>query len=105
MTKPDIILITETWLNDDINNASMNIPGYTVEIRKDRHDTNQGIGGGIIVYTKLGVKTLPEKETEIFNQYCRFTVKTKNEELTITVIYRPPSSGKGESRRTVQDFE
>ena len=51
---PDLILITETWCNDSISNAMLHIDGYSLneELRCDRKDTANGIGGGLLVYSK-----------------------------------------------------
>jgi hypothetical protein len=53
--KPDLILLTETWCNTTIDNATLTIPGYNLEaeLRRDREDTGQGVGRGLIVYAQL----------------------------------------------------
>ena len=45
---PDIILLTETWLNSNINNAAINLAGYETvqDLRIDRETTVGGVGGG-----------------------------------------------------------
>ena len=55
---PDIILLTETWCNTTITDAALGINGYQLEteLRIDRTDTVNGIGGGLLVYSKLGLK-------------------------------------------------
>ena len=96
-TVPDIVLICETWCNSEVNNASLTIPGYQLEtdLRRDRNDTRNGIGGGLLVYTRLGVEVLPcdKLDDKEFNQFCSFYIKTKGEPLQIVLAYRPPSSG------------
>ena len=49
--KPDVILLCETWCN---NNTSLSIKGYEIvtDLRRDRCDTANGIGGGLIVYVR-----------------------------------------------------
>jgi exonuclease III len=49
---PDIILLTETWCNDKIPDAALSLEGYRLEteLRKDRTDTGNGVGGGLLVY-------------------------------------------------------
>ncbi len=51
---PDLILLTETWLNPCICNAAVNLEGYEIipDLRKDRQDTAGGVGGGLLVYVK-----------------------------------------------------
>ena len=48
--KPDIVILTETWCNESISSAILQIPGFNIEesLRIDRTDTVNGIGGGII---------------------------------------------------------
>ena len=50
----------ESWCNSDISDAYLNIDGYELQLdlRMDRSDTAQGRGGGLLVYTKNGVKIL-----------------------------------------------
>ena len=59
---PDFILITESWCNDKTSNGMLNIEGYNVEpeLRIDRVDTANGIGGGLLVYSKKGIVLKPE---------------------------------------------
>jgi hypothetical protein len=44
----DLICMSETWLNDQISNTVIEIPGYKEPFRKDRKDR---IGGGVYVPT------------------------------------------------------
>ena len=52
--KSDIILVTETWLTDDVPDQSVNITGFNLT-RKDR---TIGRGGGVAIYVK---ETIPLK--------------------------------------------
>ena len=54
------MILTETWGNSNRSIDILQIPGYTIEesLRKDRQDTVNGIGGGIIVYVRLGLTVL-----------------------------------------------
>lgn len=94
---PDIILLTEAWCNSTIENASLTIENYKLEtdLRRDRSDTANGIGGGLLVYSKQDIKILPcdKFQHSSFNQFCSFSVVTTGEKLNIVLIYRPPSSG------------
>ena len=90
--KPDFILLTETWCNNTIDNALLTIPGYGIEIRKDRTDTAQGIGGGLIVYARQGWRLEEEEDTNDFNQHCKFRVKCGGVDIRFVLIYRSPNS-------------
>ena len=93
-TKPDIILVTESWCNEQISNAYLNIPGYQLqpELRIDRKDTANGAGGGLLTYSREGIDLLPSDKTTDFNQHSTFRVKINNVTTTLHLIYRPPSS-------------
>lgn len=88
--KPDIILVTETWAHSDINNAHLALEGYEIQpdLRKDREDTTQGRGGGLLVYTKSGLTITPLANENNFYQYCSFKLK----DITIFLIYRSPNA-------------
>ena len=94
---PDIILLTETWCNANILDAALSIPGYQLEtdLRMDRRDTTNGLGGGLLVYTRLGLKILlcDKFKENLFNQFCSFKVLTKGDPLKIILVYRPPGAG------------
>ena len=87
--KPDLILLTETWCSDHITDAFLTIPGYEIQVRVDRINTDKGRGGGLLVYSRTGIPILVHDTTSTFNQYCSFKVY----DLTVFLIYRSPSSG------------
>ena len=94
--EPDILLISESWANEQLQNSMLSLDGYNLEteLRKDRQDTLNGIGGGLLVYSKQGLKIIPNSNQNNFNQFCSFKIKGQKEEddINITLIYRPPSS-------------
>jgi hypothetical protein len=96
--KPDIILICESWTSTEISNAELEIDGYSIEtdLRKDREDTHNGIGGGLIIYSKRGIKLRKNDRfnNNNFNQFSSFIVMSKSP-VEITLVYRPPNSGTG----------
>jgi hypothetical protein len=90
---PDIILLTETWTNCGITDAMIQLPGYKLEGRTDRQDTQNGIGGGLIFYVKECYDTEPVLDsTNTYNQHSMLTIKTKSGKLNLLLVYRPPSS-------------
>ena len=92
---PDLILLTETWLNPCICNAAVNLEGYEIipDLRKDRQDTAGGVGGGLLVYVKEGLHVVPVESESSFNQHCKFYISTKSGRLEFILIYRPPTTG------------
>ncbi len=59
--EPDLILLTETWCNSTIPDAFLTLEGYRLEtdLRRERTDTRNGIGGGLLVYAREELKVLP----------------------------------------------
>ena len=88
--EPDLILITETWCNSDITNAHLCIAGYELQpdLRVDREDTKGGRGGGLLVYSKLGLQILKLDSGAAFKQHCKFLVN----DVIFYLIYWSPSS-------------
>ena len=72
--KPEFILIAEAWSNETFNDAFFRIPAYELLCRKDRKDTTNGRGGGLLVYAKTDIASsvvevdIPEFDS--FNQCC-----------------------------------
>ena len=78
--------------------SMLNISGYNLdpELRVDRADTLNGIGGGILVYAKNGLILKPTNIENNFNQFTQFEILNSDDQssvnyLNVTVIYRPPS--------------
>ena len=70
--QPDIILICESWCNSNISEANLNINGYELQqdLRTDRSDTTNGIGGGgLVVYSRNGLEILSCDKVSDFNEY------------------------------------
>ena len=95
MIKPDIIIVCETWCNAMVSSDILNIDGYNIDnnLRKDRTDTTNGAGGGIIVYSKIGLNILESNLSSDFNQFSAFNIIQENgEDINIITTYRPPST-------------
>ena len=90
--KPDFVFLNETWSNDEHSDAFLRIPGYEIICRKDRIDTANGIGGGLLLYMKIGLVCgeYVSSEMECFNQCCAVKISLSNcTELVLVLIYRP----------------
>jgi hypothetical protein len=93
---PDLIFISETWCGPHITNAELTVAGYQLEseLRRDRADTTAGIGGGLLVYSKIGTVLRPTNRfKEInFNQFIEFELVAESP-VNFVILYRPPNSG------------
>ena len=73
-------------------NAFLNLDNYNIVCRKDRVDTQKGIGGGLLVYAKTNMvcKEMTGDYLDSFNQCCGLSIKTgTNGFLNIVLVYRP----------------
>ena len=101
--KPDLILISESWTHKDISKAYLTIDGYELSGREDRIDTTDGRGGGILIYSKLGLIVAEVVHKSDFNQILAVSVTLKSKQLTINLVYRSPNSSK-ENNTRLNDF-
>ena len=108
---PDIICVTETWCNEVITNAMLNVPGYSIEpdLRVDRQDTLNGISGGLLVYVRNGIIIKPIPVDNNFNMFVRFKIlstESKDDgDLSVTIIYRPPRTNPANNTELCKLFE
>lgn len=87
----DVVMVTETWLSDDVDSQIISIPGYRF-FRKDRGSR----GGGIGAYVKLSYNNCHEVHFDfaISDQLeCLFIkIKLRSFTLAIGAFYRPPGT-------------
>lgn len=85
----DILGLSETWIDDSIQDSELYIGGYNVE-RNDRNTS----GGGVACYINSNLiynrrKDLEQEDLEIL----WFEVRLKHSQLyLIAIVYRPPNS-------------
>ena len=92
--KPDIILINESWTNSDITKAYLTVDGYELVSRKDRLDTSNGRGGGLLIYAKTNLSVEEGLDnSSSFNQFTSVSIATHNKPpILLTLVYRSPNS-------------
>ena len=89
---PEIIAITESWTNETICNSFLGIPGYKLVTRKDRTDTANGRGGGILVYAKTKIMCHEIATPPEIVQVTAMQIKASDLNLELYVVYRSPNS-------------
>jgi len=83
---PDIIGVTETWANENIFDAELDISGY-VNFRKDRPADKRG--GGVLLYVKAALEPVDFKPSTSFPEQVWCRIKgLHNEKLQVDVCYR-----------------
>ena len=83
---PDIISVSESWLDSNISNVEIFIPGYTI----CRRDCNRH-GGGLVMFIK---DTLPILSVTLHSsiELMLVQVHLKQGPLLLGLLYRPPSA-------------
>jgi hypothetical protein len=98
VTKSQLALVAETWLNDNIPDEVVQVPGMTL-IRKDRALNNgvRGRGGGVAVFVdnNIHVKHRMDISTSPFE--CLWVILRPQwlpraiSRIAVAVVYLPPS--------------
>ena len=90
---PDIFGACETFLETSIPDNQVAINGYEFK-RKDRCDTQDKTGGGVILYYRTSLNCKRKKELEISNietLWCEVMLPNSRPFL-LCAVYRPPSA-------------
>ena len=85
--KPDIVCVTETWLDSVIENSELSIPDYEL-IRLDRNRQ----GGGIAIFIASHLSFQVISSGPYFLEFLALCIKCTSGNFVVSVLYRPPSS-------------
>lgn len=89
----DFLLLTETWLNKDINSSELGLNQYNI-YRLDRNHTtsNKSKGGGVMVCIskKISSRKLPVKHKNVEQMFVMLNISTSK--IIIACTYIPPTS-------------
>ena len=80
-----ILCIMESWANNDITDAELELAGY-VMLRKDRMGRR---GRGVLLYIKETIPQLQEEADSNEAIWCKLV--TEHTTVTIGVVYRCPN--------------
>ena len=95
--KIEIIIVTETWLSDNIPSEAVNISGYTL-IRKDR---GNGLGGGCAIYVREVISTKIRNDLSDPNFECQWVILRPKwlprtvSRIAVACVYLPPTIDQG----------
>jgi exonuclease III len=92
--KSDVILVTKTWLTNDVPDQSVNITGFNLT-RKDR---TTGRGGGVAIYVKetIPLKVRSDRSNEDYE--CLWIILRPKwlprsiSRIAVACVYIPPST-------------
>lgn len=89
----DIIGFTETWLNEYINDAEIELQGYKI-FRKDRKSDIKTRGGGVMLYIKDNINVVLREDIcdDRFPEALFCSIESSGEKTLLGICYRPPDS-------------
>ena len=94
--KPDIVMITESWATEEIEDVVLKLDSYTI-IRNDRTGKK---GGGCIIYLNDCLRGIRNEDLTFMvdteTVWC--DLKTKGGKTLIGVCYHSPSAGADQER-------
>jgi len=93
--KPHIVIIAESWLNEEVGESEIQIPNYKIVAREDRKNTAGGRGGGLLIYAKSELKCFTKKSKPICGSTQMQQVKVND--YLITAVYKSPNQSKEEN--------
>ncbi|XP_020605300.1 uncharacterized protein LOC110044121, partial [Orbicella faveolata] len=82
-----IIALTETWLNSNISDAEVSLPGFTL-FRRDRLVRK---GGGVAVFVSESINAVRRSDLEIDESVWIEIFLPKSKSILFGTFYRPPS--------------
>nr|CAI5843640.1 unnamed protein product [Callosobruchus analis] len=84
----DIVAISETWLNGNVDGPAVQINNYNF-VRRDRNDGSRGGGVGIYIknYIKYEILSQGDNTEDVWVSF-----KFNNDMYTVGCIYRPPKN-------------
>jgi len=86
----DVLVFTETWLNQSITDAELRIPNFKLPFRCDRKDR---IGGGVAIYVRESIPATTRTDFHINNLEALWVeIHINHRKILIGDIYRPPDS-------------
>ena len=100
MHKPHVLAFSETWLAKD--KTPPTFKDYEVISRKDREDTGEGRGGGVILYAYKTIKAAPviPQITTASSQVCGL----KFQDFHLFCVYKSPSQSDEDDKNFYADL-
>ena len=92
---PDVILVTESRLNDTVPDGAVSFAGYDIACRLDRVARHPG--GGLLILTKKGLKYHNPVMKNV-NYSCQ-VASIKVVSTTLIIVYRRPKTTKIQDRQ------
>lgn len=90
---PDIIIVTETWLNPSITDSMVHIDGFSLY----RNDRKLRVGGGVAIYAKTPIKFVQiySSPSDCLDGSIEYLIGkislSAHQDVLVAAVYRPPA--------------
>ena len=103
--KVDVLIISESKLDQTIPNNLITIPGYHEPLRHDR-ELNGRHGGGVLIYIAehLAFQNRPEFQSKYF-EHLWVDIRANDKIYAINALYRPPNESNEDHQLFLQTSE
>ena len=101
LENPDVIIGTESWIDDSIKSSEVFPANFTV-YRRDRNIN----GGGVFIAVKDGISSIERGDLQVDGceiLWCQLSFKNKNDSIFVGAYYRTPDSYKPETLRGLEE--
>ena len=106
LIRPDLLLLTETWLNRTVPDSLLNIPGYVL-FRHDRPPPRRG--GGVAIYVRNDISVRTFFAANCFEPVSSVWVILVDLKIIVLCLYVPPdfsrSNNSDVNRFIVENFD
>jgi hypothetical protein len=99
-SNPDIVAVTESWLNLDVGDGEVAIDNY-ITYRKDRLERR---GGGLVCYIRnsLHSRIEPDLTDSSFKESMWLTIHGGKQEVRLGLVYRSPDCTEAHNEELLQ---
>jgi hypothetical protein len=97
---PSLIIVTESWLNEEVDSSVVCLPGYAQPFRRDREERR---GGGVCVYVSADVRSFNvSPATRSFCPVESLWICLPDYKILLFAAYIPPNLLKDQAQSLVQ---
>ena len=86
----DLIAVSDTRLNQSIDNEDIQIEGFNSDIFRSDHPSNSRVPGGVCIYYKENIPIKRRKDLEILQEFVVTEITFGRKKLYFIVLYRHP---------------
>ena len=102
---PHLVAITETWLNGDVPDGTVVLPGYGRLFRTDRPSMRRG--GGVLILARDDVKCVRRDDLQLWEEsvWIELELILPGKSVVLGCVYQPPSFLSADVEHFINDMD